>query len=211
MYSALIPVKSLAQAKSRLTNHLTPKQRANLMLDMLHHVIHTLHESELFSRVAVVSADSYVLKQTQKWGAYPYQEEARGHNPALTAAAQHEIARDVSALLTISADLPLLNTHDLSTMVDLLSTAEVVLASSQDGTGTNAILTRPPLLVPYVFGPYSYQRYHMEAARRHLHLKTVKRLGLALDIDTITDLQELHQYRTNTTIDYSYQCQQLMC
>src|SRR5690348_16148430 len=85
-YSALIPVKVLSKAKSRLAAHLTPEQRANLMLDMLHHVVSMLKESRAFSHVAVVSADPRVQVQAQTWGARVLPEEQAGHNPALTAA-----------------------------------------------------------------------------------------------------------------------------
>src|SRR5271165_2444900 len=107
-YSALIPVKSLSEAKSRLAAHLTPEQRANLMLDMLHHVVNTLKESREFTHISVVSADMRVLVQAQTWGARMLPEEQAGHNPALTAAALHELQSYpyLNALLTISADLP---------------------------------------------------------------------------------------------------------
>src|SRR2546428_9591838 len=43
--------------------------------------------------------------------------------------------------------------------------SQVVLAPSRDRTGTNAILVRPPLALPYLFGPNSLQQY-LQAARQ---------------------------------------------
>ena len=54
-YKAVIPVKSLATAKSRLAEHLTLSQRQTLVLDMLYHVLQVLRETELFERISVVS------------------------------------------------------------------------------------------------------------------------------------------------------------
>src|SRR5438876_6260320 len=102
-YRALIPVKSLAEAKSRLAKHMTQEQRSRLVLAMLHHVLCTLQESALLEQISVVSPDERVLTSVQVWGAQPLIEEQHGHNPALYAAATKELASGATALLTISA------------------------------------------------------------------------------------------------------------
>src|SRR5947208_984883 len=144
VYRALIPVKSLSEAKSRLADHLTLRQRRNLVLDMLHHVLRALHESDVLEQVAVVSSDHQVLEQAKAWGAQPLVEEQHGHNPALHAA-RRALVPGASALLTISADLPLLQSGDIRRMIEKSRDYPVVLAPSRDGTGTNALLVRPPL------------------------------------------------------------------
>ena len=198
-YTALVPVKSLNEAKSRLALHMTPEQRAELMLDMLDHVLGVLQESRVFSHVAVVSADTYVLERAQTWGAKALVEEQAGHNPALTAAATREKANGSDVLLTISADLPLLQIHDIQNMIEQARWHDIVLASSLDGTGTNALLTRPPLVIPYLFGVNSSPRYQAEAKRQSLDYTIYTSTGLALDIDTIDDIQALEHYEINNS------------
>ncbi len=68
----------------------------------------------------------------------------------------------------------------------------------RDSTGTNAILVRPPLAVPYVFGPGSLQSYLVAARQRQLTYSTFHSIGLAFDIDTIDDLDELEVLNNNT-------------
>ena len=68
-YRALIPVKSLAEAKSRLAKHMTQEQRSRLVLTMLHHVLCTLQESGLLDQISVVSPDERVLTSVRAWGA----------------------------------------------------------------------------------------------------------------------------------------------
>ncbi|GCE24654.1 hypothetical protein KDA_01380 [Dictyobacter alpinus] len=193
-YTALVPVKSLEEAKSRLAAHLTPTQRASLMLDMLHHVLSTLQESQLFDHVSVVSADPRVLQKAQAWHAQALVETQAGHNPALTAAAMYERQQGASALLTISADLPLLQVDDVHQLVVRSKSYDVVIATSQDGSGTNALLTRPPLVLPYLFGINSRYRHQREAERLNLSCSVQSSLGLALDIDTIEDITALQRY-----------------
>lgn len=190
-YRALIPVKSLDTAKSRLAEHLTLNQRETLVLDMLHHVIQILRQSELFEQISVVSPDTRVLERAQSWGAQALIEEQHGHNPSLHAAALKEKASGTTALLTISADLPLLCISDIRCLIEQSRQHQVVLAPSHEGTGTNAILMRPPLAIPYLFGPNSLQRHLQAARQRQLSSTLVHSPGLASDIDTIEDLREL--------------------
>ncbi len=225
-YSALVPVKRLALAKSRLADHLSREQRENLVLDMLQHVVSTLCESEAFEQVYVVSADPRVLELAQQWGAEALREEQQGHNPALHAAAltileraawrhglyawsmagaqetvtrRREEKRSLRALehmglLTISADLPLLAQADIHALIAQAEQAEIVLAVSSDGSGTNAILMRPPLILPYLFGPNSLPTFIQAAQQRQVSYSLLQQTNLALDIDTLDDLHELERH-----------------
>jgi 2-phospho-L-lactate guanylyltransferase len=193
IYKALVPVKSLASAKSRLAPYLTQNQRETLVLDMLHHVLEVLLDSRLLEQVSVVSPDKRVLERAEEWGAQALMEEVRGHNPALQAAAMKELNAGTTALLTISADLPLLHTGDIRALIERSLDHQIVLAASRDRTGTNAILMRPPLALPYLFGPNSLQSYLQAARQRKLSNIIYNSVGLALDIDTIDDLDDLYE------------------
>ena len=192
-YRALIPVKALSEVKSRLASHLTLRERENLVLDMLQHVLRTLHDSAVMDYISVVSPDERVLANAQEWGAHALREELPGHNAALHAAALQEQEAGTQALLTIAADLPMLHVEDIHTLVELSHQYATVLAASREGTGTNAILVRPPLALPYLFGPNSLQRYTLAARQLHLSSTIHHSIGLSLDIDTIDDLDDLYE------------------
>jgi 2-phospho-L-lactate guanylyltransferase len=182
-----VPVKSLDEAKSRLATYLTRSQRVALVLDMLHHVVCVLQKSAMLTDISIVSADERVLTQVHTWGVAALIEKCIGHNSALTMAATQLRAAGTDALLTISADLPLLQPQHIQDMIEQSRTHELVLAVSQDNTGTNAILVRPPLAIPYVFGTNSFQRYQQEAQQRGLNITTYISPGTSRDIDTIDD------------------------
>jgi len=205
-YTALVPVKALNLAKSRLAANLTRQQRESLVLDMLQHVLQVLLASPLFERVSVVSPDTRVLEYASFWGAQPLKEEQHGHNSALQAAAMREQAAGATAILTISADLPLLCISDIQGMIEQSWQHAVVLAPSQDGTGTNAILMRPPLALPYLFGLNSRQCYQQAARLRKLSCAVFSSIGLAVDIDTIDDLQWLRDEPGITEGDRNSYC-----
>jgi 2-phospho-L-lactate guanylyltransferase len=162
---------------------------------MLRHVIQVLQNIETLTSIAVVSPDQRVLQQAKNWGVKAYQEEQHGHNPALEAAARKELNSGASALLTISADLPLVKESEIEHMLQLSQWYRVVLGASQEGTGTNALLVRPPLALPYLFGPGSLQRHEEAARERDLSVIRYESKGTALDVDTIRDLKHLWHWR----------------
>lgn len=205
-YRALIPVKMLGEAKSRLAAHMSKEQRSHLVLEMLYHVLKVLQASDVLERISVVSPDERVLTCIQSWGAQALVEEQHGHNAALRAAATRELASGTTALLTISADLPLLQPHDIRRMIEASHHYDVVLAPAQDGQGTNALLARPPLALPYVFGPQSLQRYVEEARERSLRATLYKSHGTAFDVDTFEDLTALRLYRGRGETEASAIC-----
>ncbi len=192
-YKALIPVKALSAAKSRLIPHLTQEQRNTLVLDMLCHVLRALHESNMLEQISVVSPDPLVLDYAQEWGAQALVEELPGHNAALHAAALKEYEAGTPALLTIAADLPLLQAGDIRALLEQSRKYPVVLAPSRDGGGTNALLTRPPLALPYLFGVNSLHNYLRAANQWQLSSTLYHSIGLALDIDTIDDLDDMYE------------------
>lgn len=79
-------------------------------------------------------------------------------------------------------------------MIEQSETHQIVLAPSRDGTGTNALLARPPLVVPYVFGVNSLQHYIAQARSYQLSYMLYRSLGTELDIDTLEDLMLYWSY-----------------
>lgn len=189
-YRALVPVKALSAAKSRLIPHLTQEERNTLVLDMLYQVLRALQGSNMLEQISVVSPDPRVLEYARKCGALALIEELPGHNAALHAAALREQEAGTNALLTIAADLPLLQAGDIRAFLEQSHNYPVVLAPSRDGTGTNALLVRPPLALPYLFGVNSLARYLQAAQEWQLNSTQYTSVGLALDVDTIDDLYE---------------------
>ncbi len=125
-YRALIPVKSLSEAKSRLATHLALHERENLVLDMLQHVLQVLRDSNVLEQIAVVSPDQRVLRQAQAWGAQAVVEEMPGHNAALNAAALKELAAGTTFLPlreTVQEQTPYLYDHPLPYLTCLAQTA----------------------------------------------------------------------------------------
>ncbi|WP_330249449.1 2-phospho-L-lactate guanylyltransferase [Nocardia sp. NBC_00565] len=189
---AVIAVKSLDRAKSRLADRLRPEHRAQLVLAMLADTVTAAIAVPQIASVTVVTPDPVVAELAGTLGAVVHPEPRRtildrdGLNTALTDAATALRHRHGPVeLLALQADLPALRPDELS---DMLTTAPVGARSvvvDHAGSGTAALYVRDSTaaLDPR-FGPGS--------ARRHIATGAVELTGdwpgLRLDVDTAADL-----------------------
>lgn len=183
--SVLIPVKSLDAAKSRLANKLSKYQRVTLITLMLRHIILTILSYDPNISVFVVSKDTNILKLAASLKVHSILEKNTGHNIALKDAAQQ--LNQSLPILTISADIPFLTKDDLKNMFTLLKTFNCVLASAKEKTGTNAILLKKPLTIPYLFGKNSYEKFKTEIGKKNLSYTTYRNDTISFDLDTNAD------------------------
>lgn len=188
---ALIPVKDLPQAKSRLTPPFTDAERASLTLDMLHHVVTAAQESGALARITVVSPDPVVLEYAQAWGVAALRQRTMGLNPALDEARADAIGHGAESILVLHADLPQLRPAEIVAIIGLLpSPPAAVLAPDYTGSGTNALLIAPPDALPFQFGIDSFALHIAAAEARGLPYAIARAPGIAGDVDTPDDVRE---------------------
>ena len=176
----LVPVKRLDDAKSRLAEALSAAERADLMREMLDHVLRTAEEANV-GTVTVVSAE-----QLQLNGIARFDDRGLPWNDALQAAMDEVVSEPVVAV--VSADLPLLTPDDVRALVAVTPLRGLAIARAHDG-GTNAVSMRPPGVLPTCFGEQGSAALHERAAwiaGADAHM--LDRPGLAFDIDTPEDL-----------------------
>ena len=189
----MVPVKDLAGTKSRLGPVLNPGARAGLTLYMMGRVVRALREAGV-GDVCVVSPDPIVLNEALGRDAVPLLQRSQGLNPALEEGRARALAADASTLLVLPADLPLLEAGDVRAVLEAAGERPgVVLSPDGARSGTNALLSRPPDALPFLFGPDSFEA-HLRAARgRGLDPRICERPHLAFDLDTAGDLARLEQ------------------
>jgi 2-phospho-L-lactate/phosphoenolpyruvate guanylyltransferase len=188
---AIIPVKPLNRAKSRLAPVLTPEQRQQLAENMFRHVLETVRGVPQIIGTLVISRDSKALSIAREYDAKTVQETGTPElNSALTRATQVVVSWGVESLLVLPADLPLVNVDDLTDMISMgRGTPSVVIATDQHQDGTNALFMRPPGIIPYAYGPGSYQRHSTLARTAGVKVKTFFSEQMSLDIDVSGDLE----------------------
>lgn len=185
---ALIPVKSLGEAKSRLSGSLTHQQRTDLCLEMLQRVLAAVAEAGDIMPV-VVSEDRLVRSLAEATGVRTLADRWDGLNASLDGAARWCLEQGASSLLVVHADLPLLKGEDLQAMITLgQAKRSVVIAPCRRNEGTNAMLLRPLGIIPFAFGPGSFEAHAGLARERGLPVNVYRSPTVALDIDTDEDL-----------------------
>jgi 2-phospho-L-lactate guanylyltransferase len=194
-----LPIKSLGDAKSRLSPLLSPLERGALALAMFEDVLDetlTLDGWETW----VVSADESVLEIAMGRRAHGIVEDRPSLRSAVHQIEEEAAARQVEALAILPADMPLVTSDVLKAALHTLG--PVVIAPSADERGTNLLLRRPPGAIPSRFGPDSFRR-HLETAAEHgLPTAVVEREELAFDLDEPGDiLTVLEKRRPGRTLD----------
>jgi 2-phospho-L-lactate guanylyltransferase len=187
---AIVPVKPFLRSKSRLAQVLSPQERAGLSREFLGHALDVLAEVPHVAQTLVVSRDPAALALARERGAMAVMETgAPDLNGALTRATRVALAAGAGAVLVLPTDLPLLTADDVAQLIGAEPGPEVALAPDRHERGTNALYLRPPDLVPYAFGPGSFER-HLALARQAGAAVRVCRLpGAALDVDGPEDLR----------------------
>jgi len=195
MWSVVIPVKRLPEAKSRLAP-LVGEHRAALALAFASDTVAAASASPLVAAVFAVTDDEEVARQLRGLGARILPEGpggggngsgSGGLNGAVEAGRLHAHAdapnRRVAAL---TSDLPGLRTADLTNALLAVPEGRAFVADAP-GSGTTLLLSDAAGRLDPRFGPNS--RYAHEASGARL-LEGVGQ-SLRRDVDTVTDLAEV--------------------
>jgi 2-phospho-L-lactate/phosphoenolpyruvate guanylyltransferase len=192
---AIVPVKPLSRAKSRLADELVPAQRALLATGMLQRTVRLLLPLPQIEGVLVISRDMKALAMVRELGAHTVQESGTPElNNALLRATQVLKAWRSDAVLVVPADLPLLTAHDIKEMVHLGHYHNsVAIAPDRHQHGTNLLLVRPPGLIPYSFGHDSFSTHRQRAIEAGATVQIYQSERVALDVDTPADLNQYYE------------------
>jgi 2-phospho-L-lactate guanylyltransferase len=191
---AIIPVKPLSQAKSRLATVLTPAEREHLAGALLERTVRLLLSVREIRSVLVISRDADVLAIAQKWGAQAIEEIGTlDLNSALQWATQTLSAWNADGALVVPEDIPLLVEEDVQQVLSLARDANsLVISPDRREEGTNLLFMRPPGLIPYGFGERSFAEHQRLAREANAAVSIYRSERAALDLDTPDDLR---QYR----------------
>jgi 2-phospho-L-lactate guanylyltransferase len=185
----VVPVKPLAQAKSRLGTVLSAAGRAGVMRELLARVITAARE---VAPVTVVTADGEIAARSRAWGAMVIDEgEVIGLNEAARLGADHARGRGDGTVMILAADLPDVTAEALQAMMHLARPDAMVIGPSRDG-GTNALILSPRPDFQFFYGPDSFERHCGEAKRLGFDVIVHESPALSVDIDWPEDLARHH-------------------
>ncbi|MBK6575709.1 MAG: 2-phospho-L-lactate guanylyltransferase [Sandaracinaceae bacterium] len=189
---AVVPVKGFARAKSRLASVLPETERQAFARACFEHVLRTLEAHAGVASIMVVSSDAEVLATARARGHLPLKDpsDAVRLNEVVDTALALAEDQGADAALVLMSDLPLLTPGDLDEL--LSGDAALTLGPDRANAGTNALLVRPPDLMPTCFGhPQSFALHRARAAALGCEARIVVTPGIAGDVDTAEDYAQL--------------------
>ena len=192
--TAIVPINALPAAKSRLRSILGDCDRQGLVLWMAARVLASLRASGVVDALAVVSPDTRVLRWAERRGATPITQRQGDLNDGLELGRQWAVERGTASLLVLFADLPLLAPSDvvaLSVAGERAGERAIVLAPDRFERGTNGLLLRPPLALPFSFGAGSLEKHRADARAQGIEPRSFVSDGAGFDVDTPVDVEAL--------------------
>lgn len=193
--TAVIPVKQLGEAKTRLMSELPAVERARLALALLANVLDAVGGAPAITRTLVVTPDVDVARLARGRGAEVVHQEQPGLNLAIQLG--HAAVDDPEDIvLALLGDLPFLTSADLDQLLQLVEPGVVVLAPDRHRRGTNALAVQRDEPFEPAFGENSLALHRREAARLGLAVREYRSRGTGFDVDTAEDLQEYVRARS---------------
>ena len=190
MIGAVVPVKTLPSAKSRLLPWLDRASVERLAIAMLGDVLEALQRVRALDRIAVATPDPRLAEVARKAGAEVLSASVAGLNPAVEAACAVLAPTPDDAALVVLGDVAGAQAEDVEALLDVRPQRGVALAPSNDG-GTSALLRGPRDIIPAAFGPNSERTHRDFAASVGAAFVELALPSLAIDIDEREDLETI--------------------
>src|SRR3954471_17690318 len=180
-------MKSFVAANQRLASSLGSVSRQALAHAMFQDVLAALRKVDGIERIVVVASELTVALAIDDQVVLIEDEARAGQSPATLAGIRWAVTSGFDRALLVPGDTPLLAPAEVDNLLANAPEA-VVIVPDRHGTGTNALLLRPPTVIEPSFGPDSLQR-HVAAAEAAGVTHRIERMpSLILDVDTSDDL-----------------------
>lgn len=201
MTLAVVPVKALAESKSRLLPDLSREQLEALSLAMLTDVLNALLATPSVQRVVTLTPDAAVASTSRSLGAEALERPDDGLNAAIDAAARDLKVDAATPYLVMLGDVAGARSDEIEKLFIALGQQQApsaVLAATTDG-GTAALLRTPHDALPACFGRDSAKRHRAAADAAGIAFREISLPSLSLDLDSAEDLSLFTRTETQGT------------
>ena len=190
---ALVPIKDVRRAKTRLRAVLSPSDTAFLAEQMANLTVDALTRSTLVERIVLMGSTRAVAKTAAEFGCEFVSEDPSLDNEArVLVRATHVGLHAADTLAILPADIPLITGPDIDNLIEGHERGLSLCPASRDG-GTNALLITPPTAIEFQFGHDSARRHAETARAAGLPVNIIDSAVFSRDIDTPEDLDWLSQ------------------
>lgn len=188
----IIPMKPLADCKTRLSRTLTAEERGDLVIGMLRRVIMAIKGASL-EIFWVVGGDWRIRNLTRNFDGIWLEDIGRNLNDTVDKTFDRASERGYGSLY-LPGDLPFLKPADITSMIRSAGQGRnIVLAPARRDSGTNGILIPPKLAFKPELGNRSFTKHVSQAAKLGISVAICYSEGLGFDLDITEDLEFFQQ------------------
>ena len=188
---AILPLKPIAEANTRLSPVLSPRQRHQLYEMMLIDVLSALSGISSIGGILGITNCSVAKRHLRSAGAeILVDQDDVGLNDAIAQGLKELERRGVTGAFTIPGDIPAVTSDEITGVINSIQTfGSVTIVPSHDGHGTNGLAMSPLTLLSPQFGHSSKHAHIILARKMNLRLQVMPLSGYGFDIDTPADLR----------------------
>lgn len=188
----IIPMKPLADCKTRLSRRLTAEERGDLVIGMLRRVLLAIKGASL-EVFWVVGGDWRIRNLARNFDGLWMEDPGRNLNDTVDKSFDKASQRGYSALY-LPGDLPFLKPSDLTSLIRSAGQGRnIVLAPARRDSGTNGILIPPGLAFKPELGNRSFAKHLGQAGKLGISVAICYSEGLGFDLDILEDLEFFEQ------------------
>ena len=190
---AVLPIKRFATAKSRLGEDVPAGTRRALAESMITDVLMALRRTPAVDEVLVVTSEPTADAIGRGYGARVLFDDVEdGQSAATLIGIAHALERRAARVVLVPGDCPALDPAELGALLERQPPDRgVTLVPDRHGSGTNALVLTPPDVIAPSFGPGSRVRHEQAAAAAGVRCDVEHVPTLAIDVDTLADLEAL--------------------
>jgi 2-phospho-L-lactate/phosphoenolpyruvate guanylyltransferase len=190
--AAVLPIKTYARAKHRLSEAIDVPDRRALAEAMVGDVLAALPAVVGLERVIAVTAEPLAAAAARDAGAdVVHDPHEAGQSAAALLGIRAALESGAERVLLVPGDCPALDPEEISGLLAHPGRAGVVIVPDRHGAGTNALLLSPPDVIEPSFGPGSFARHAARAHAAGTRVRVAEVRSLGLDVDTPADLRAL--------------------
>jgi 2-phospho-L-lactate guanylyltransferase len=188
----IIPMKPLADCKTRLSRTLTAEERGDLVIGMLRRVIMAIKGASI-DVFWVVGGDWRIRNLTRNFDGIWIEDFGRNLNDTVDKSFDRASQRGYGSMY-LPGDLPFLKPADITSMIRSTGQGRnIVLAPARRDSGTNGILIPPKLAFKPELGNRSFTKHLSQAGKLGISVAICYSEGLGFDLDITEDLQFFQQ------------------
>ena len=208
---AIVPLRGLETAKTRLGTALDAEERLELVIAMASRTLTATRDASSIAGTVLVTADPAAAHLAEEFGARTLVQRLPGLNAALREGRAAAVRAGATATIVIPIDLPAIDAFGLDTLLADIAAAGaggnagaagvgagrdagaagagavVALVPDRHRLGTNVLYTSPPDAIDPAFGEGSLEAHRAAAFAAGAHFLEFGG-PLSLDVDTGDDL-----------------------